>query len=510
MIRDVIRTLVLEDNVSDYELLKRELKKACLPCVIDWAQDRDDFMRVLGDGRPDLILLDYNLPGFSGLEALQLALNRYPDVPAIIVSGAIGEEVAIEALKAGATDYVLKQRLERLKPVIERAMDEADQQALRRVAEKELEETKGRLEAIVSQMPMGVFVIDTKTDTTVMVNDEARSLFRFEDIPIEDRHRLHHFVRMFDPDAGTPIPDTVFMEDAISQGRVVRGALKLVEHPDGSRFYASISIAPVRDKRENIIAVVVMIRDVTAQAEAEQKIKIQAELLERSNTDLKQFAYIASHDLKEPLRNITGHLEMVKRRLGNDLDPKTMEHMAFVMDGAERMRALIDDLLLYSRVDSRPVKFAEVDMNDVAAKVLAELRLAISDSKAVVEVRPLPVLKADEAQMGELLQNLVSNAIKFHGPDPPRVEIAATDDQKDWVLSVKDNGIGIDPKYADRIFQMFQRLVPKSYPGTGIGLAVCKRIVERHGGRIWVDSKVGQGSTFSFSIPKTPVAAPES
>jgi signal transduction histidine kinase len=500
-----IQLLVLEDNVSDFELVKRQLKKACQSCSVEWAKGKAEFTRALAKRRPDIVLLDYNLPGFGGLAGLKLAREKYPNVPAVIVSGAIGEEVAIEAMKAGATDYVLKDRLERLGPVVIRALDEAEQLERRRKAEKELEETKGRLEAIVSQMPIALLVVDTKANVTSFVNEEGRRLFSLDTNPDRELSRnLHSSIVIYDLETNGE-PDHAFIQNAIRDGTLISNALKKVLGPNEKQFFGRVSVAPVRDKDGNAIAAVVMIRDVTDQVYAQRKIKSQADALARSNAELQQFAYVASHDLQEPLRMISGHLSIIEKRLKGKLDEKTEQNMWFVLDAASRMRQLIDDLLQYSRVDTREVQLGQVDMNLVVAHVTEMCEVAIQESGGRVVAGPLPVIQADEVQMTELLQNLVSNGLKFHGNDPPRVEISATEERDRWIIAVKDNGIGIDPKYQEKIFGMFTRLNARSaYPGTGIGLAVAKKIVERRGGRIWVEAQLGAGSTFSFSVPKVP------
>lgn len=226
--------------------------------------------------------------------------------------------------------------------------------------------------------------------------------------------------------------------------------------------------------------------------------------VKRSNTELEQFAYVASHDLQEPLRMITNYLQLLSRRYKEKLDTDACEFIAFAVDGAIRMQRLINDLLAYSRVGSKGKEFAPVDMEKVLQEVLAGLKVAMEESGAVVSHSPLPTLMGDDVQLGQLLQNLIVNAIKFHGEKPPKAHISAERCNSDWVFSVQDNGIGIQAEYFKRIFLIFQRLHTRAdYPGTGIGLAVCKRIAERHRGRIWVESEPGCGAKFIFTIPAT-------
>lgn len=235
---------------------------------------------------------------------------------------------------------------------------------------------------------------------------------------------------------------------------------------------------------------------------AEEKLGRTLIDLERSNRELEQFAYVASHDLQEPLRKVGSFTELLERRYKDQLGPDADRYLEYIVDGAKRMSMLINDLLAFSRIGTRTRQFARADFNAVLQRTLDDLQYRIRESGAEITRTDLPVLTADETQIGMIFQNLVSNAIKFRSAEPPRVHVAARQEGDEWVFSVSDNGIGIEPSYFDRIFVMFQRLHAKSeYPGTGIGLAICKKIVERHGGRIWVESAIGKGSTFYFTIP---------
>ena len=239
---------------------------------------------------------------------------------------------------------------------------------------------------------------------------------------------------------------------------------------------------------------------------AEQTLQKATANLERSNAELQQFAYTASHDLNEPLRMITSYLQLLEERWGSKLDPQAHEFIDFALDGAHRMRALIADLLAYSRVDAKGTAFEQTDCEEVFQTALQNLKVAIDENKATVEHQPLPNVRGDPVQLTQVFQNLVGNALKFHGAESPHIEVAANQQNGEWIFSVHDNGIGIDPKYYERIFVIFQRLhTRQEYAGTGMGLAICKRIVERHGGRIWVESKPQKGSTFFFTLPATPL-----
>jgi len=243
-------------------------------------------------------------------------------------------------------------------------------------------------------------------------------------------------------------------------------------------------------------------REVAERRRTEETLANKNKELERSNAELEQFVNVASHDLQEPLRMITGYTQLLARRYQGKLDQNADEYISFAVDGARRMQELINDLLIYSRVGTRGKAFTPADCELILRNTLASLEVAVEESKAMISHDPLPTIICDEAQVGQLFQNLLSNAIKYRDGRVPEVHVSSKREGGSWVFSIKDNGIGIEPQYAERIFVVFQRLHTRDkYPGTGIGLAVCKKIVERHGGSIWVESNLGQGATFYFTIP---------
>lgn len=242
--------------------------------------------------------------------------------------------------------------------------------------------------------------------------------------------------------------------------------------------------------------------DITERKQAERELALRAEELARSNADLQQFAYVASHDLQEPLRMVASYTQLLGKRYRGKLDADADDFIAFAVDGAHRMQVLINDLLDYSRVGTRGKEFVSTNSEGVLEAVLVNLKAAIEETHAVITHDPLPTIPSDQTQLSQVFQNLIGNALKFHGPEPPRIHVSVQQKANEWCFSVRDNGIGIEPDDADRIFVIFQRLHSgRKYPGTGIGLAITKKIVERHGGRIWVVSEPGKGSTFTFTIP---------
>ncbi|HST00745.1 MAG TPA: ATP-binding protein, partial [Usitatibacter sp.] len=277
----------------------------------------------------------------------------------------------------------------------------------------------------------------------------------------------------------------------VLMGEKVLGAIEFFSreprHPDKWLLQITVSVG-------RLIGQLMARREAEEQARlAHDELQVKARELERSNEELQQFAYVASHDLQEPLRMVSSYTQLLGRRYGDRLDGDAKEFMEFIVDGAARMKQLIEDLLAYSRVGTRGRELSATDSGAALAKTLANLRASQEASGAQVTHDEMPEVTADATQLTQLFQNLVGNAMKFRGEEAPRIHVGAETRGKAWVFTVRDNGIGLDPQYADRIFMMFQRLHNKTeYPGTGIGLAICKKIVERHGGHIWVESKPGE------------------
>jgi PAS domain S-box-containing protein len=300
-------------------------------------------------------------------------------------------------------------------------------------------------------------------------------------------------------------PDRAGEMSAILE-RIKRG--ERVEHfesirrgKDGRLVNVSLTVSPILDASGKIIGASKIARDITERTLAEQAIAQQADRLARSNAYLQQFTYAASHDLQEPLRTVVTFTQLLADRYGEKLDGEANEFMSFVISAATRMRLLITDLLSYSRsVHHEDVPLKEVPLNDAVDLAAHNLQLAIQENGAVLEAGRLPTVYADKVQMIQLFQNLISNAIKYKSKDSPRIRVAAEQNSEEWLLSVCDNGIGIPAEYKEYVFGVFKRLHGNAQAGTGVGLAICKSIVERHGGRIWVESEPGQGSTFKFSI----------
>jgi signal transduction histidine kinase len=366
--KTALSALLVEDNQLDAELVIRALRQGGFDVTSLVTQDEAGFTRAIRTQPPEIVLADYNLPNWTGMEAVAVLRREGMDIPVILVSGALGDVTAVESIKRGVTDYVLKDGLARLPEVVRRALKEQFERKLRRQMEEDL-------------------------------------------------------------------------------------AKKVDE-------------------------------------------------LARSNADLEQFAYVASHDLQEPLRMVSAYTQLLGERYRGKLDENADKFIGYAVEGAQRMQVLIQDLLAFSRVGRKEGTLSIIDCNDVMKEVKQTLTTALQESGAVITYAALPSVWADRTQVAQVLQNLVGNAIKFRGKEAPAISITAEKSDTFWQFSVSDNGIGIAAEYVSSIFVVFQRLHARTeYPGNGIGLAICKKIVERYGGKIWVESQSGAGSTFKFTLP---------
>jgi signal transduction histidine kinase len=350
------------------------------------------------------------------------------------------------------------------------------------------EPAPGLLLAALDRIPSGVMILDARSGRLLLLNRSAK-------------HFLENSVQTKQPFDDSCLRDWP-IAGPVRAGEIVVDAQVGISMMDGSARTLSVSAGPVHGASGEIVASVVIFDDFTERIRINAQLAAQTEELARSNTELQQFAYVISHDLQEPLRTIAGHTKLLASRYQGKLDADADELIGFVIDGAQRMQNLIHDLLMYSRVSQpggRP--WDRFPSESMLAWALMNLQAAIEDSGAVITHDPLPEIFGDQAQLAQVLQNLIGNAIKYRSAEPPRIHVSAGLSNNEWVFSVRDNGIGIESRYHERIFGVFKRLHGRDVPGTGIGLAICHKIVQRHGGRIWVDSEHAKGATFYFSLP---------
>jgi len=359
---------------------------------------------------------------------------------------------------------------------------------------KRMETLTGRLGRILDRSSNEIYVFDAESLHFIQVNQGAQQnlgytmeeLEQLTPLDLKPEFSKDKFDRLIGP-LRTAEKDQVIFET-------------IHQRKDGTTYPVEVRLQLSRQEKPAVF--VAVIQDISERRQTERTLKKHAEELERSNTELERFAYVASHDLQEPLRMVASYVQLLQRRYQGKLDKDADEFIAYAVDGASQMKLLINDLLAYSRVGSNSKSFETVNIETTLEKALTNLEVAINESNAEITHGPLPTVFADDGQLTLLFQNLIGNAIKFHSKNPPRIQVSAEQDSKGWVFSIQDNGIGIDPEYAERIFIIFQRLhTREDYPGTGIGLAICKKIVECHGGRIWVESVPGKDTKFYFTLP---------
>jgi len=341
-----------------------------------------------------------------------------------------------------------------------------------------------------------IFMLDVNGRVTSW-NEGAKRLKGWDEQEILGRH----FSIFYTEEAVAARHPEKELEIAAAEGRYEEEGWRV--RKDGSRFIANVIITAIRDESGRLRGFSKITRDITERKQAEERLQATLMDLERSNKELEQFAYVASHDLQEPLRMVASYTQLLAQRYEGQLDEKARRYINYAVDGAIRMQRLINDLLAFSRINTQGKTIKEISSHTVLGEAIHNLAAAIEENRALITSDDLPTVRADATQLSLLFQNLIGNAIKYRSADLPSIHVSACDLGREWRFSVKDNGIGIDAKYAEKVFVLFQRLhSEQEYPGTGIGLAMCKRIVERHGGRIWFESALGNGSTFYFTLPK--------
>ncbi len=485
--------LLVEDSLLDAELLLEALKASGLPFEARRVETGDRYKAAIAELCPDVILSDYSLPDFDGLSALKLARELCPDVPFIFVSGVMGEEIAIDSLKRGAVDYVLKHRLGRLAPAVERALREARERAERHRAEVALQGTAERLRIALDAAGLGMWEMDIATGNLEVTETFLQNFGQ----PSGTLLNYEIFRTLVHPE---DLPDVVErVERAVQRGSTYQAEYRVL-FPDGSIHWVAAHGRVIDRTASESGRLVGVTYDITQRKENERSLEKQARELEMLNVDLRQLTYAATHDLQEPVRMISIYSELLARRHQTQGDPEIDLYFDNIQTGTRRMQALLRDMLAYTQIGYQSDRDQFVDLNHVVTNVRRLMSLAIREASARIDVGALPTVRCADSQISQVFENLIGNALKYRRGQP-HIRIDATLWEGEWVISVADNGLGFKEEYAEVVFGLFKRLYSSEFPGTGLGLAICKRIVERHGGRIWAKSREGEGTTFYFTLP---------
>lgn len=507
-----LRLLLVEDVALDAELIEHELRRAGMRFRAKRVETRDAFLHELEYHPPDLILSDHGIPAFDGFAALATARQRCPEVPFIFVTGAHGDEIAVETLKRGADDYVLKSRLHRLAASIQRALTQAQERAHHRQTERALRQNRAQLHWFTeAARDYALLSLDLEGRVTSW-NSSAeritgytvreacdRPLMSF--FPAEDHDRVRRAVQR----AGT---------EGTHTETGWRGLRK-----DGLEFPASVLLALSRSENGNEPSIVCVLRDLTLEKQAAEESQRRIETVLRHRTaqieadyrELQELTCTLAIDLRTPLRHIDGFVEMLNKTAGDRLDPKGQSSLKTIAESARQMGHLLDELLTFARVGQVQMYDLHFNLADVVAEVRQELRHEAEGRQIEWVIGPLPEIMGDPTLLGQALNRLLANALKFTRPrSQARIEIGSRSTDNEVIVSVRDNGVGFDPRYRDKLFGVFQRLHPGGeFEGLGLGLAQVRRIVQRHGGRTWAEGAPDQGATFYFSLPRSEVALRE-
>ena len=490
------RVLLADDNADVREyvagLLRRQYE------VVAVSNGDEALAKALADP-PDVILSDVMMPGLDGFGLLE-ELRARPEtatIPVILLSARAGEESRVEGLGAGADDYLIKPFTAR--ELLARVGAHLSMSRRRNEAEQTLRDTQNTLQSFYDSCPflMGVAEIDGQDIIQTYSNSATAAFFGVAEPEIRNRSGK---------DLGVPPAVTALWLERYRESQAEGHTVQFeYEHPrpqGGCWLSACVNFlwrSPGGRPRFSFIA-----EDISERKKNDERLRQSNNELRRANTDLEQFAYSASHDLKEPLRQVAVYSQLLEKKFASKLDGKAAQYLAYCIEGAQRMEMLISDLLAYSQATKTAESSSEaVDMNQVVDTAKKNLATSIEETAAEISAEDLPPVRANSVPLVHLFQNLISNALKYRSRETPRLKISACEEGDYWRFSLQDNGIGIAKEFQHQIFGIFKRLHNRSeYPGTGIGLAICQKVVEQYGGRIWVESELGYGSTFLFTLPR--------
>ena len=488
------RVLLIDEDPSDRRLASLVLTGELGNVEMEAVGTAAEFSRALAAGRFGLVITEARFSWGDGLELIRLVREVRPNCPVILFTNETGEELWSETLRLEVDGYVSKSSsgFVRLPAVIRSVFFRTRRKAV-------ASSRDAPYRRLVETLPVGVFVATLEGEI------------------LEANPALAAMLGLFDPEevAWSTFPDLMVDSSAADTWRTRMASTRYVgnldvqlRRADDDLMWARVSSWVVEDAGSGMRHIQGTVEDTSDFHAAQEELSVRSEALTTSNEELEQFAYVVSHDLQQPLSVVSSYLELLGDSVRPRLEGEEETYLDRAAAAAVKVQEMVDAVLGYARIDTCGGEFLQVDLNEVLEGVRDALWKEITCAKTEITSDVLPIVMADKAQMEQLLGNLISNALKFSGKGPVQVHLAAEERETEWLVSVRDGGIGIDPEAADRIFVMFQRLhTEKEYPGTGIGLAICKRIVDRHGGRIWVESQPERGATFYFTIPRRPAAA---
>ncbi len=541
----MLSLLLVGEDQEYLDAARLWLERVC-GAAVTTSNSAIDALELLQGRTFDAILAEHGMCGVDGLSLLREARRLDRTIFEILLVEESSTETAIAAINSGVNYYIPKrggsrQQFAEFKAALHAARDTARHAQKERAVESQSCWRELIFTWITDDAPYGCYIVDNGTDAILYCNNRFLEMMGIAHLrTMLERGELKHgdliqawlpmiadseeFLASCGPFSAKEHRTGIEDEIALRDGRIIHRFSAEIHNAENrcyGRFYLFSEVTgqwrldrelqTYRRCLEDLVegrtrelqqTIEQLVQEVQQRREAEEQLQRYAEELRRSNEDLERFAYVVSHDLQEPIRMIVSYAQLLHRRYGGRLDADADEFIGFVEQGGRRMQALVTDLLAYSRISTQAQPFLPTDSAAVLSEALEGLRLKIEEVHAEITWVPLPTVMADASQLRQVFSNLIGNAIKFRGEREPRIAIFADPENDMWRFGVRDNGIGIESEYRDRIFVIFQRLhTADRYPGTGIGLAITKRIVERHGGRIWVESEPGQGSTFYFTLP---------
>ena len=491
------QVLIIDDDMDFAASLKLILENEDFQPIL--AHSEEEALESARNNAVDLALIDIRLGQDNGIELLPKLKKLHPDVLCVMVTGFGSIETAVEALSSGAYDYLRKPvNPGELLATLRRGVEKIRMIKEKQVMEGTLNEIEQQIKASFNQAAIGITHLSLKgmwltcNDKFCQIigydQEELRKMSIFDVIPPEETNNIKKTI------------DELLMANASYFSRETQCLRK-----DGLPVWVNVTISLVTSSSGEPLYFILFIEDITKRREIEEMLQNLVRDLAEANQNLEDFTRTASHDLQEPLRKIISFADRLRNSIGDKLDDREKEYFHRLENSSVRMKKLIEDLLRYSRVSSLPPEMELVDLREVVDEVLLDLEVSIERSKGVVEIKHLPKIEADNTQMRQLFQNLISNALKFHNKtEPPKIEIDSMyNDSGYWKILIRDNGIGMKEEHIKRIFRPFERLHGSSeFPGTGMGLAICLKVVTRHHGKITVKSSLGKGTLYTVELPE--------